>query len=162
MALERRSSTMVVIEFSAAWPRWLKLTEGHMSVVAQQYEGRPASLVTQVASRTSRLEASGWRVDSVVFVSNGRGDADSTAARSVLARGLAARIAQGGGGNLLLAIDERSPRRAGAELRSLAAALEQMTKGRVDLAVRVGDRVWSSPKPKGENVAAELAGLAVG
>ncbi len=140
-----RSAIMVVIEFSAAWPRWLKPSVGDMAVVAQHYEGHPSSLVTQVASRTTRLEAVGWRLDTLVVVSNGRTDPDAVAARSVLARGLAARMRLKNEGCLLLAMDEKCGKRAGAHLRGLAASLDRvLAESPVELAVRVGDRIWGS------------------
>src|SRR5690606_25253939 len=133
--------TLVVIEFSASWPRWLKPTRGgDMAVVAQHYEGHPSSLVTQVASRTTRLESVGWCLDSIVLVSNGRTDPDSVASRAVLARGLAARLKARGRGELTLTVDERAGKRAEHNLRSLAAALESSVRGAaVGLCVRVGD-----------------------
>lgn len=144
-----RSSTMVVIEFSATWPTWLKPTERDMAIVAQHYEGRPSSLVTQVASRTTRLEAVGWYMNTLVLVSNGRYDPAALAARSVLARGLLARLRQRGHGELILTVDERLGRRAAATLRSLGTSLEQSISGQsLSLAVRVGDAVWhATPSP---------------
>lgn len=139
-----RSATMVVIEFSAAWPRWLKpAMGGDMAVVAQHYEGHPSSLVTQVASRMTRLEAVGWALNDVVLVSNGRIDADSIAARSILARGLLSRLRHIGGGRLTLTVDDRLGRRASSDVRSLASAMESSLPGSgVRLTARVGERSW--------------------
>lgn len=139
-----RSATMVVIEFSAAWPRWLKpAVGGDMAVVAQHYEGHPSSLVTQVASRMTRLEAVGWSLNDIVLVSNGRTDADSVAARSILARGLLSRLRHIGGGRMTLTVDERLGRRASSDLRSLSTALESSLQGgSVRLTARVGERSW--------------------
>lgn len=136
-----RSATMVVIEFSAAWPKWLKPTGGgDMAVVAQHYEGPPSSLVTQVATRTTRLEAVGWSLDSIVLVSNGRSDPESVAARSVLARGLLSRLRSRGHGELILTVDEKLGRRAEAAVRALGASLERSVRGaQLTLSVRVGD-----------------------
>lgn len=141
-----RSATMVVIEFSAAWPRWLKPTAGgDMAVVAQHYEGHPSSIVTQVASRTSRLELVGWSMDRIVLVSNGRVDADAVAARSILARGLLSRLRLHGKGHLTLTVDERLGKRAAADARTLASSLERSLRGvSVGLTVRVGERSWHS------------------
>lgn len=152
-----RSATMVVIEFSAAWPKWLKpATGGDMAVVAQHYEGHPSSLVTQVASRISRLEAVGWSFDDVVLVSNGRVDADAIAARSILARGLLSRLRHMGRGHLTLTMDERLGKRPSADLRSLAASLERSLRGApVSLTARIGDRSWHSE----EQLADVVAGL---
>lgn len=144
-----RAATLVVIEFSASWPRWLKPTRGgDMAVVAQHYEGHPSSLVTQVASRTTRLEAVGWRLDAIVLVSNGRTDPDAVAYRAVLARGLAARLKAKGHGELVLTVDERAGRRAIHNLTALAEALESSLRGSaVGLCVRVGEEssVISAP-----------------
>jgi hypothetical protein len=114
-----------------------------MAVVAQHYEGHPSSLVTQVASRMTRLEAVGWSMDDLVLVSNGRVDADSIATRSILARGLLARLKHAGKGHLTLTVDERLGRRAASDLRSLAASLESSLRGApVALTARVGERSW--------------------
>ncbi len=138
-----RAATLVVIEFSASWPKWLKPTRGgDMAVVAQHYEGHPSSLVTQVASRTTRLEAVGWHLDSMVLVSSGRTDPDAVAARSVLARGLLARMKSKGHGELVLTVDERAGKRARHNLDALAGALQASCRGtQISLCVRVGDEV---------------------
>lgn len=151
-----RSATMVVIEFSATWPRWLKpAAGGDMAVVAQHYEGHPSSLVTQVASRTSRLEVVGWRMDKIVLVSNGRVDADAVAARSILARGLLSRLRLQGKGHLTLTVDERLGRRAAADVRTLAASLERSLRGvSVGLTARVGDRSWHADEQLADAVVA--------
>ncbi len=151
-----RPATMVVIEFSAAWPRWLKPTaEGNMAVVAQHYEGRPSSLVTQVATRTSRLEAVGWRLDKMILVSNGRSDPDSVAARSILARGLLSRLRLMGRGQLTLTVDERLGRRAAADLRALTISMERSLCGApVGLNARIGEQSWHSSEPLADAVVA--------
>lgn len=138
-----RDASLVVIEFSAAWPRWLKPDAGDMAIVAQHYEGAPASLLTQVASRMTRFDAVGWYMRTLILVSNGRTDPDAVAARSVLSRGLLARMRHSGGGTLILALDERLGKRAAAQLRDLAAALHRSAASAdVGLAVRIGDQVW--------------------
>lgn len=144
MYTDRRSASMVVIEFSAAWPKWLKpVGSGDMAVVAQHYEGHPSSLVTQVASRTTRLEAVGWTLDRIILVSNGRADPDAIAARSILARGLLSRLRLIGRGELTLTVDERLGRRAAAELRDLTSSLERSLRGApVLLSARIGERSW--------------------
>lgn len=146
MQPQTRSATMVVIEFSASWPRWLKpAAGGDMAIVAQHYEGHPSSLVTQVASRTTRLEAVGWSLRDIVLVSNGRADPDSVAARSILARGLLSRLRHVGGGQLTLTVDERLGRRASSDLRSLTSSLESSLRGtRVGLTARIGEQSWHS------------------
>lgn len=155
-----RAATLVVIEFSASWPRWLKPTRGgDMAVVAQHYEGHPSSLVTQVASRTTRLEAVGWRLDAIVLVSNGRTDPDAVAARAVLARGLAARLKARGRGELVLTVDERAGRRALHNLTSLAGALESSLRGAaVDLCVRVGEEASIITSPDADAVVSRAVG----
>lgn len=149
-----RNAMMVVIEFSAAWPRWLKPAgNAHMAVVAQHYEGHPSSLVTQVATRTTRLEGVGWTIDRIVLVSNGRGDADAIAARSILARGLLSRLRLLGRGELTLTVDERLGRRASSDVRSLAASLERSLRGApVMLTARVGERSWHGHEQLSDSV----------
>lgn len=155
-----RAATLVVIEFSASWPRWLKPTRGgDMAVVAQHYEGHPSSLVTQVASRTTRLEAVGWRLDSIVLVSSGRTDPDAVAARSVLSRGLLARLKGKGQGDLVLTVDERAGKRARHNLEALGAALAASCRGsHVGLCVRVGDEIETLQTPSWSEHAALRVG----
>jgi hypothetical protein len=140
--MKARRATLVVIEFGASWPRWLDPAQsraGDMAVVAQHYEGLPSDLITQVASRVTRLEAMGWQLSAVVLVSNGRADGDTSAARSVLARGLLARLAAAGGGHFALSVEERLGKRARHSLSALATALEPAARaGEVSLHVRVG------------------------
>ncbi len=155
-----RAATLVVIEFSASWPRWLKPTRGgDMAVVAQHYEGHPSSLVTQVASRTTRLEAVGWRLDSIVLVSSGRTDPDAVAARSVLSRGLLARLKVKGQGELVLTVDERAGKRARHNLDALGGALAASCRGtQVGLCVRVGDEIDTLAAPTWTETAALQVG----
>ncbi len=136
----RQHATLVAIEFGAAWPGWLPPAEtGAVAVVAQHYEGEPISLVTQVASRLTRLHASSWHFDSMVLVSNGRLDAEWTAARAVLARGMLSRLQQGGGCRLTLSVDPRCGRRACHTLDALAAALDDSAVGSgISISVRHG------------------------
>jgi hypothetical protein len=122
--MKARNATLVVIEYGASWPRWLDPSDsGDMAVVAQHYEGEPSSLITQVASRVTRLEARGWRLQAVVLVSNGRCEGPSVSARSVLARGLLARLHGAGGGHYALTVDARHGRRARHNLTHLAESL---------------------------------------
>lgn len=138
--MTRQNATLVVIEFGGSWPRWLEPSRpGEMAVVAQHYEGEPGSLVTQVASRITKLEATGWQLGSTILVANQRTDSEAFAARAVLARGLLARLVRAGGGELVLTVDERSGGRARQELTGLAAALDIDAVGRgVSVSVRVG------------------------
>ena len=123
--MRSRRATLIVIEFGASWPGWLDpANTGDMAVVAQHYQGEPSSLIAQVASRVTRLEARGWHLDAIVFVSNGCCDADDTAARSVLARGLLARLRAAGGGHFALTVDGRRGRRARHNLTHLAEMLD--------------------------------------
>jgi len=142
-------ATLVVIEYSASWPRWLNPAHaGDVAVVAQHYEGLPSDLVTQVASRVTRLNQAGWQVDAVVLVSNGRSDPDSSAARSVLARGLLAHLKSSGGGHLTLCVSEALGRRATHELSTLAAAVESVARAaELSLSIRIGDEapIYSRP-----------------
>jgi hypothetical protein len=121
---------------------------GDVAVVAQHYEVLPTDLVTQVASRITRLSHAGWQLDEVVLVTNGRTDPDSTAARSVLARGLMGHLKSSGGCQLTLSVGEAHGRRATHELTLLAAALEPVTLvSELTLCVRVGETppVFSRP-----------------
>ena len=124
--MKPRNATLVVIEYGASWPRWLDPSHsGDMAVVAQHYEGEPSSLITQVASRVTRLEAQGWKLKAIVLVSNGRCEPDSVASRSVLARGLLARLRAARGGHFALTVDERYGRRARHNVTHLAESLDQ-------------------------------------
>ncbi len=148
-----RDATLVVIEFGASWPRWLMPSKGgDLAVVAQHYEGEPKSLVTQVANRISRLEATGWRLDSTVIVANERTDGAAFAARSVLARGLLARLSKCGGGELTLTLSDAATARACQNLMGLAAALDaDAGRAGVRVSLRIGERApvlglsWSDP-----------------
>jgi hypothetical protein len=124
--MKARPATLVVIEFGASWPRWLNPTgdRADLAVVAQHYAGPPTDLITQVAMRVTRLQARGWELSSMVLVSNGRADAPTAAARSILARGLVAHLAASGGGTFALSVDAYLGRRAERNLIALAEALE--------------------------------------
>jgi hypothetical protein len=136
-----RPKTLVVIEFGASWPRWLNPTgdRGDLVVVAQHYAGPPTDLITQVAMRVTRLQSRDWRLSAMVLVSNGRADAPTAAARSILARGLLAHLAASGGGSFALSVDGYLGRRAEHDLTALATALEP-----VALASNVALRVEGS------------------
>lgn len=119
-----RDATLVVIEFGASWPRWLDPgRSGDVVVVAQHYEGHPSSLVLQVANRITRVEASGWRLERVIFVANDRTDGDANAARSVLVRSLVARMEEARLGWLTLTIGGRASNSAREALQNLADTL---------------------------------------
>jgi hypothetical protein len=124
--MKARPATLVVIEFGASWPRWLNpnADRGDLAVVAQHYAGPPTDLITQVAMRVTRLQARGWQLSSMVLVSNGRTDAPTTAARSILARGLLAHLAAGTSGSFVLSVDSYLGRRAEHSLTALATALQ--------------------------------------
>jgi hypothetical protein len=127
--MKSRKATLVVIEFGASWPRWLDPSEsGDMAVVAQHYEGAPSSLITQVASRITRLEAKGWQMNAIVFVSNGCCDGDAIAARSILAHGLLSRLRAAGGGHFALSVDGRYGRRASHNLTLLAESMDKAAR----------------------------------
>lgn len=136
--MKARPSTLVVIEFGASWPRWLSPAgdNGDLAVVAQHYAGPPTDLITQVAMRVTRLQARGWRLSTMVLVSNGRADAPTSAARSILARGLLAHLAASGGGAFTLSVDSYLGRRAEHHLAALASALDPSARAsRVELRV---------------------------
>ncbi len=140
--MKSRKATLVVIEFGASWPRWLDPSHsGDMAVVAQHYEGAPSSLITQVASRVTRLEAKGWQLNAIVFVSNGRCEGDSVAARSVLAHGMLSRLRAAGGGHFALTVDERYGRRASHNLTLLAESMDKAARvGGIVLSAHAGER----------------------
>lgn len=147
--MKARPATLVVIEFGASWPRWLNPTgdRGDLAVVAQHYSGPPTDLITQVAMRVTRLQARGWQLSAMVLVSNGRADAHTAAARSILARGLLAHLAASGGGTFSLSVDGYLGRRAEHNLAALASALEPVARtSRVDLRIEAG-RGASEPMP---------------
>lgn len=134
--MKARPATLVVIEFGASWPRWLNPSgdRGDLAVVAQHYAGPPSDLITQVAMRVTRLSTRGWDLSKMVLVSNGRADAPTAAARSILARGLLAHLAASGGGNFVLSVDAYLGRRAAHNLELLAEALEPSARAsRVEL-----------------------------
>jgi len=135
-----REATLVVIEFGASWPKWLAPNQGgDLAVVAQHYEGEPRSLVTQVANRIARLETTGWQLGTTVLVINERTDGDAFAARSILARGLLARLARAGGGELVLTVSDATNGRTRHGVLGLAAALDADALGaNVRIGVRVG------------------------
>ncbi len=97
------------------------------------------SLVTQVASRITRLDAGGWDLNTVVLVTNARTDADAFAARAVLARGLLARMASVKADRFVLSIDRALEKRARHSLRMLAGQLTDEGAGSgVSVVVRMG------------------------
>jgi hypothetical protein len=117
-----RSATLVVIEFGAAWPRWLPAGHSsHVACVAQHYEGEPRSLITQVASRLTRLEATGWRFSEVVFSLNSSRDPDTAATRAVVSRGLLSRLGRG----TKLVLSAACTSTMTSSLRGLAARLDE-------------------------------------
>jgi hypothetical protein len=138
--MKAKEATLVVIEYGASWPVWMKPSQtSNLAVVAQHYPGEPSSLLTQVASRVTRVEAMGWKLVRVVVVSNGDTTRDSTAARSVLVRGLLARIAGATGAELVLSANDPVPARASRELFALGAALEGAARRTgVTLSARIG------------------------
>ncbi len=122
-----RDATLVVIEQGGAWPRWLDPSAeqlGDMAMVAQHYAGPAASLVEQVARRITRLDGGGWRLSRAVLVSNGKTDPETCSARSMLARGLHARMVTAGAGRLVLTVDEEQGERALRALEALASTLD--------------------------------------
>jgi hypothetical protein len=126
-----------------------------MAVVAQHYEGAPTSLIAQVASRVTRLQARGWLLNAMVLVSNGRCEGDSAAARSILARGLLAHLRSAGGGHFALTIDHRLGRRARHNLTHLAETLDpEACRGGVLLSAFAGEPL---PEPEPHWVDSALA-----
>jgi hypothetical protein len=146
--MKARPATLVVIEFGASWPRWLNPSgdRGDLAVVAQHYAGLPTDLITQVAMRVTRLQARGWQLQQMVLVSNGRADAQTAAARSILARGLLAHLAASEGDSFTLSVDGYLGRRAEHNLEALSKALEPVAlASRIDLGVVSGQAARSEP-----------------
>jgi hypothetical protein len=139
--MQVQGATLVVIEFGASWPSWLDPGYGgNMAVIAQHYEGAPASIIEQVESRMTRLLSTGWSVDEVVLVANGRGDLESLSARSLLARGLLAHLRETAGRRLTLTLAADLGRRAVHVLATLASALDGSALAfGVELCLRIGD-----------------------
>ncbi len=135
---ETRDASLVVIEYGGSWPRWIPPgNSGDLAVVAQHYPGPSDSLVRQVASRITRLEAGGWRLRRMVLMTNERTDAEATSARQILARGLIARLQQVGGGSFTLTAEPGS--RTALTLGVLAKGLEPAARrAQVYVDVRVG------------------------
>ncbi|MDX2053090.1 MAG: hypothetical protein SFV15_11905 [Polyangiaceae bacterium] len=122
---QHHRATLVVIEYGGSWPRWLHPSQsGDVAVVAQHYPGAPSSLVAQVANRVTRVENMGWQLGHMIFVSNGKTDRDHQAARSILIRGLVARLREVPGGELMLTCSEPAGSRAQRELAATVMALE--------------------------------------
>ncbi len=121
-------ATLVVIEFGGSWPGWLNPSAasaagGALAVVAQHYEGHPSELLTQVASRLSRLENGGWRLGRVVLVSNGRVDSGAETSRAVLCRALLTHGLGAGLSELVLTHGNTDDRRVERGLNRLVNAL---------------------------------------
>jgi hypothetical protein len=149
--MQGQNATLVVIEFGASWPSWLNPSgSGNMAVVAQHYEGAASSIVTQVASRLSRIVNVGWRIDDIVLVSNGRGDLEALSARSQLARGLLLHLREVGGVRFVFTAAGELGRRACHSLTMLAASLQEtaLASG-IALCVRIGERepIYARPVP---------------
>jgi hypothetical protein len=142
--LSSRDASLVVIEFGGSWPRWLDVgTPGCVVMVAQHYEGSPCSLLTQVASRVTRIESAGWSLGNAVLACNDRTDVAAVTARSVLARGLFERMRRDGvrrRAELVLALGEQSDGRARHALVKLAATLDAPLPhtSPVRLCIRIG------------------------
>ncbi|MGC4092881.1 MAG: hypothetical protein QM756_34350 [Polyangiaceae bacterium] len=139
--MQSQNATLVVIEFGASWPRWLSPTSAdHMAVVAQHYEGTPASLIIQVANRLSRLVTTGWRIEDAILVSNGRSDGESLSARSELARGLLLHLREVSGARLLLSVAKELGERPEQALTALSRTLRDSARGSgIALGVRIGE-----------------------
>jgi hypothetical protein len=139
--MQLQGATLVIIEFGASWPSWLDPGYGgNMAVIAQHYEGVPGSIVEQVESRMSRLLSTGWSVEEVVLVANGRGDLESLSARSLLGRGLLAHLRNTRGRRLTLTLAADLGQRAVHVLATLASALDGSALAcGVELCLRIGD-----------------------
>lgn len=139
--MQSQSATLVVIEYGASWPIWLDPGfGGNMAVIAQHYEGEPSSLVAQVENRMMRLVQTGWCMQEVVLVSNGRGDLESISARSLLARGLLTYLRNTRGNRLTLTLAADLGQRAVHALATLASTLDVSALANcIELCLRIGD-----------------------
>lgn len=136
----KRETTLVVMEFSAAWPRWLKPNHfADATVIAQDHGDNPIVLMTDVSRRAAQLEAIDCRLGTIVVVSNGSVEVSQAAARHSLVRGLLTRLGSLGGGKLVLTVDAGAGRRAQRDLDVLARSFERHAhRHDVELSVRVG------------------------
>ena len=136
-----RQTTLVVVEFSATWPRWLKPKHfADATVIAQDYGENPIALMTEVSRRVAQLEALACPLGTIVVVSNGDVEVSARAGRHSLVRGLLSRLGTLGGGELLLAINAAAGRRARRELDGLVRSFDQHARRQgVTLSVRVGE-----------------------
>lgn len=164
-------ATLVVIEYGAAWPRWLDPSRlGDIAVVAQHYEGEPHSLVKQVENRLTHLVLGQWRIESAVLVSNGRTDVEALAARSIVARGLLSHLRKTDGKRLVLAVSEERGEKAVKTLMALADTLRPgAAEGTIDLLLAGSDHehhpvarallVSNTPPPRSQDEPAPVSGF---
>lgn len=136
----KRETTLMVIEFSAAWPRWLRPNHfADATVIAQDHGQSPIVLIAEVARRAAHLQAIDCRLGTVVVVSNGGTAVTEAAARHSLVRGLLARLAALGGKKLVLTVDPAAGRRACRDLDVLARSFERQARQYgIELLVRIG------------------------
>ena len=134
-------ASLVVIEYGASFPRWLDPSQvGTLAVVAQHYEGPPASLLTQVRSRLARLLSTGWILENMVLVCNGRMSLEQQAARSLLARQLLTTLRQCNGVRLVFTLSSEFEAKVRNSLCALASGLDDFAlPSGIALSVRQGD-----------------------
>jgi len=141
-----RESTVVVLEFSAAWPHWLKPKHSaDATVIAQDHGDNPIVVIGEVAKRAAQLEAVSCHLGTVVLVSNGATDVSEAASRHSLVRALLTRLGElrlgaPGGRKLVLTVDGAAGVRARRDLDLLARSFERHARRNgVELAVHEGD-----------------------
>lgn len=146
----RRSGSLVVVEWGASWPRWLDPTQtGHVIVVAQHYEGSPESILTQVASRVSRVHEFGWRLDRALLSVSHRSEHVFRSARARLAQRLLGIVSEARGSELLLSVDQAAGPELAQELIDLSWELEtEPAAANVRISLRLGE-VLQEPAPLG-------------
>ncbi len=164
-------ATLVVIEYGAAWPRWLDPSRlGDIAVIAQHYEGEPHSLVKQVENRLTHLVLGQWRIESAVVVSNGRTDVEGLAARSIVARRLLSHLRKTDGKRLVLAVSEERGEKAVKTLMALAESLRpSAAEGSIDLLLAGSDQehhpvarallLADTPPPRSQDEPAPVSGF---
>ncbi len=163
-------ATLVVIEYGAAWPRWLDPSRlGDIAVVAQHYEGEPHSLVKQVENRLTHLVLGQWRIESAVLVSNGRTDVEASP-RARSSRAVCSHLRKTDGKRLVLAVSEERGEKAVKTLMTLADTLRPgAAEGTIDLLLAGSDHehhpvarallVSNTPPPRSQDESAPVSGF---
>lgn len=132
-------ATLVVLESGGTWPAWLSPAGAcRVAAIAQSSEVPLSALFAQVASRITKLEQEGYAATSAVLVWSPHTVGRRTTARDALARGLVARLARSGRGELVVALPSEPGQRTVHRVRALVAALAHESQGSVRVSLRVG------------------------